>query len=407
MRLRGNADFSRFAVANAVTQAGTQVTFVALPLAAVLTLDAGSFQLGLLTAAQMIAFLLVGLPAGVWVDRLRRRPILVWTDLIRGFALLSVPVAAWLGVLSLVQLYLVALVIGFCTVFFDVAHMSFLPAVVGKDGLERGNSVLEATSRVSMLAGPGLGGLLVQWLTAPFALLADAVSYLASGVLLSRVRVRETPAPKQPGRRLRREMAEGIRYVVAEPVLRVVALLGALVQLGNGIWAVGQPLYLIKELGVGAGLYGLMLSVAAVGGLAGAAFSTRITARFGVGRTMAGAAGMVTVLYLPMTLVAGGWWLVLFPVFNLLAGAAGVVFNITQVSYRQRTTPEHLLGRVNASMRFLMWSAVPIGGLLGGALGEWGGGRVVFVTGVLLVAVANLPAVLARSIRRLDLAPTP
>ncbi|MBB5076852.1 MFS family permease [Nonomuraea endophytica] len=394
-------------MANAVTQAGTQVTFVALPLAAVLTLDAGSFQLGLLTAAQMIAFLLVGLPAGVWVDRLRRRPILVWTDLIRGFALLSVPVAAWLGVLSLVQLYLVALVIGFCTVFFDVAHMSFLPAVVGKDGLERGNSVLEATSRVSMLAGPGLGGLLVQWLTAPFALLADAVSYLASGVLLSRVRVRETPAPKQPGRRLRREMAEGIRYVVAEPVLRVVALLGALVQLGNGIWAVGQPLYLIKELGVGAGLYGLMLSVAAVGGLAGAAFSTRITARFGVGRTMAGAAGMVTVLYLPMTLVAGGWWLVLFPVFNLLAGAAGVVFNITQVSYRQRTTPEHLLGRVNASMRFLMWSAVPIGGLLGGALGEWGGGRVVFVTGVLLVAVANLPAVLARSIRRLDLAPTP
>ncbi|MFD9942545.1 MFS transporter [Nonomuraea sp. NPDC059023] len=407
MRLRGNADFSRFAVANAVTQAGTQVTFVALPLAAVLTLDAGPFQLGLLTAAEMIAFLLVGLPAGVWVDRLRRRPILVWTDLIRGFALLSIPVAAWLGVFSLVQLYLVALVIGFCTVFFDVAHMSFLPAVVGKDGLERGNSVLEATSRISMLAGPGLGGLLVQWLTAPFALLADAVSYLASGVLLSRVRVRETPAPKQAGRRLRREVAEGVRYVVAEPVLRVIALLGALVQLGNGIWFVGQPLYLIKELGVGAGLYGLMLSVGAVGGLAGAAFSTRIIARFGVGRTITGTAAVVMVLNLPLTLVADGWRLALFPAFTLLAGAIGVVFNITQVSYRQRTTPEHLLGRVNASMRFLMWSAVPIGGLLGGALGEWAGGRAVFVTGVLLVAAAHLPVVLSRPIRHLNLTPTP
>ncbi|MFI6298087.1 MFS transporter [Nonomuraea sp. NPDC050790] len=402
MRRRTSGDFPKFAVANAVTQAGTQVTFVALPLAAVLTLDAGSFQLGLLTAAEMIAFLLVGLPAGVWVDRLRRRPILVWTDLIRGLALLSVPIAAWLGVLSLVQLYLVALVIGFCTVFFDVAHMSFLPAVVGRDGLERGNSVLEATSRVSMLAGPGLGGLLVQWLTAPVALLADAISYLASGVLLSRVRAEETPAPRQAGRRLRKEVAEGIRYVAGEPVLRVVAVLGALAQLGNGVWNVGQPLYLIRELGVGAGLYGLMLSAAAAGGLAGAAFATRITARFGAGRTMAGTAAVAMLLYLPLTLVADGWRLALFPAFMVPAGALSVVFNITQVSYRQRTTPEHLLGRVNASMRFLMWSAVPVGGLLGGALGEWSGGRAVFVTGVLLVAAAHLPVVLSRTIRHLD-----
>ncbi|WP_157250890.1 MFS transporter [Nonomuraea typhae] len=394
MQLRGNADFARFAVANAVTQAGTQVTLVALPLAAVLTLSAGSWELGLLTAAEMAAFLIVGLPAGVWVDRLRRRPILVWTDLVRGLALLSVPAAALLGVLTLVQLYLVALVIGFCTVFFDVAHMSFLPAVISRDRLERGNSVIEVTSRVSMLAGPGLGGVAVQWLTAPFALLADAVSYLLSGALLSRVRAQERPAPKGERRRLRQEVAEGLGYVAREPVLRVIAVLGALVQLGNGVLNVGQPLYLIKDLGVGAGVYGLILSVAAAGGLLGAVITPRVTARFGPGRAMAGSCLVVMAAYLPATLVAGGWTLVILPVSYAVAGMAGVVFGINQLSYRQRTTPEHLLGRVNASMRFLMWSALPIGGLLGGALGEWAGARPLFVIGVLLVAIAHLPAVM-------------
>lgn len=396
MRLWGNADFSRFAVANAVTQMGTQVTLVALPLAAVLTLDAGAFQLGLLTAAEMVAFLLIGLPAGVWVDRMRRRPVLVWTDLVRGAALLSIPAAGWLGVLSLPQLYAVALVVGFCTVFFDVAHMSLLPAIIDKDQLERGNSVLQATSTVSTLAGPGLGGALVQALTASFALLADAVSYLFSAALLAGVRVQETPAPKPERRRLRQEVAEGVRHVVGDPLLRRIALLGALVQLGNGIWNVGQPLYLVKELGLGAGGYGVMLSIAALGSLLGAALATRVTARFGTGRTMVGAALLTGVLTLPVALTAGGWRLALYPLFMVLSGMPAAVFGITQLSYRQRTTPEHLLGRVNASMRFLMWSALPVGGLAGGALGAWAGGQVVFITGVLVVAAAHLPVILYR-----------
>ncbi|MBF8190797.1 MFS transporter, partial [Nonomuraea sp. K274] len=204
-------DFRRFVWANGVTQMGTQVTIVALPLTALLVLDAGAFELGLLSAVQMAAFLLIGLPAGVWVDRWRRRPVLIWSDLARGLAVVSIPVAAWFGGLTLPHLYAVAAVLGVGTVFFDVAQMSFLPAIVPKERLERANSGLEVTRNVSVLAGPGVGGWLVTALTAPFALLADAVAYLASALLLSGITATEShhrtndaparPAADRPPRR--------------------------------------------------------------------------------------------------------------------------------------------------------------------------------------------------------------
>lgn len=401
--MRFSRDFTRFAAANAVTQLGTQITFVALPLTAMLALNAGAFQLGLLTAAEMIAFLVIGLPVGVWVDRMRRRPILVWADLIRGLALLTIPAAAWLHVLSLAQLYGVALAVGFCTVFFDVAHMSFLPSIVTKEQLERGNSILQTTITSSTLVGPGLGGALVNLVTAPIAILADAVSYLVSGLLLWRVRAEERlPAPARERRNLRREVVEGIRQVAGDPVLRTIAILGGFVQLGNGVWNVGQPLYLIKDLGVAPGVYGLMISIAVAGSLVGATYAPRVIARFGTGRAMVGSSLLTAVFYLPVALTAQGWRLALFPAFLLLSGLPSMVFNIAQISYRQRTTPEHLLGRVNASMRFLMWSALPVGGLIGGALGEWAGGRTVFVTGALLIAAAHVPVILSRRMLHLD-----
>ncbi|MBN6053392.1 MFS transporter, partial [Nonomuraea sp. RK-328] len=409
--MRSNPDFLRFVWANGVTQIGTQVTAVALPLAAVLALDAGALELGLLAAAQMAAFLLVGLPAGVWVDRVRRLPVLVWSDLVRGLALATVPAAAWAGVLTLPHLYAVALVLGFGTVFFDVAHMSVLPAIVPEDRLERGNGALEVTRNVSLLAGPGVGGWLVNLLTAPVALLADSVSYLASALLLSRVRAEEpriraeeprVPAGERPARRerrLRREMAEGLTFVVREPVLRRVAVAGALVMAANSICAVGFPLYLVKELGVGPGRYGLLLSGAACGALAGAALVPRLTARFGTGATLYGSAVLATVLYLPALATGPGWRLAFLPAAGALFGAASSVFGVTQLSHRQRVTPGHLLGRVNAAMRFLMWGAFPLGGLLGGALGERVGGYTVFAVGIAALGVAHLAVATAPRIR--------
>ncbi|MEV1170041.1 MFS transporter [Nonomuraea sp. NPDC049784] len=398
-------DFWRFVWANGVTQMGTQVTVVALPLAALLTLDAGAFQLGLLSAAQMLAFLLIGLPAGVWVDRARRRPILIWSDVARGVALLSIPVAAWLDVLTLPHLYVVALMLGVGTVFFDVAHMSFLPAIVPKERLERGNGLLEVTRNVSLLAGPGVGGWAVAVFTAPIALLADAVSYLFSALLLSGVRAQEHPMRGERGL-LRHEVAEGIKFVAGEPVLRRIAAGGALAMAANSVCTVGLPLYLIKQLGVGSAQYGLLLSAAAVGSLVGAALVARVTARFGTGRTLYGSAVLATLLYLPALATGPGWRLLIFPVASSLFGVASSIFGIAQLSYRQRITPDHLLGRVNASMRFLMWGAVPLGGLAGGALGEWLGGHAVFAAGVALLGLSHLAVATSPAIMKAPATPS-
>ncbi|MEV0996322.1 MFS transporter [Nonomuraea sp. NPDC050202] len=394
---RGN--FGRMVWSNGISGFGTQVTIVALPLTAVLTLQASAFQLGLLSAVQTAAFLLIGLPAGVWVDRLRRRPILVRADLVRGVLLLTVPAAAWMGVLTLPHLYAVALVLGVGAVFFDVAHMSFLPAVVPKARLEQANGRLEVTRQVSVLAGPGAGGWLVSALTAPFALLADAVAYLASGLLLSRVRVEERPRPPQR-RPLRADVREGITFVIREPVLNRVALGGALTRIALGVCAVGYPLYLVVDLGVDATTYGLLLSAPAVGALVGAPLVARMTRRHGVGPTLYGSAVLVIALQLPAVATGPGWRLLFFPVASALAAAAAVVFNVAQLSYRQRITPEPLLGRVNASMRFLMWGTTPLGGLAGGVLGEWLGGHGVFVAGVALLGLSYLAIVTAPAIRR-------
>ncbi|MGW3348427.1 MFS transporter [Nonomuraea rubra] len=394
---RGN--FGRLVWSNGISSFGTQVTTVALPLTAVLTLQAGAFELGLLSAVQSAAFLLIGLPAGVWVDRLRRRPILVRADLVRGALLLTVPAAAWLGVLTLPHLYAVALVLGVGAVFSDVAHMSFLPAVVPKERLEQANGRLEVTRQVSVLAGPGAGGWLVSVLTAPFALLADAIGYLVSGLLLSGVRVEERPRPPER-RRLWADVREGLTFVIREPVLNRVALGGALTRIALGVCAVGYPLYLVVDLGVGATAYGLLLSAPAVGALVGAPLVARVTLRHGVGPTLYGSAALVLLLQLPALATGPGWRLLIFPVASALAAVAGVIFNVAQLSYRQRITPEHLLGRVNASMRFLMWGTTPLGGLAGGVLGEWLGGYGVFAAGVALLGLSYLAIVTTPAIRR-------
>ncbi|GII52812.1 MFS transporter [Planotetraspora thailandica] len=397
-----DTSFRFFLGADAISQFGTQITLVALPLVAVLTLDASPFQIGVLTAAEMAAFLLIGLPAGVWVDRLRRRPILIWSDLLRAAALLSVPIAVALDAMTLPHLYAVALLMGIGAVFFDVAHMSFLPSLVGKDDLLKGNGTLETLRNTAVLSGPALGGWLVHALSAPVALLADAVSYLVSALLLGGVRAEETIAPVAERRRLREEIGEGVRHVAGHPVLRRIAWVGALTMLSNGIWAVAQPIFLIKTLGVGPGIYGLLLSGGAVGGLIGAVLAPRIADRFGVGRALYGGAAMAALVILISPLAAEGWRLALFPLGCLLSGIGAAVFGINQLSYRQRITPEHLLGRMNASMRFLMWGAMPIGGLLGGALGEIFNAHTVLWVATVGVTVAHLPVLASRKILRLQ-----
>ncbi|KAB8181254.1 MFS transporter [Microbispora catharanthi] len=397
-------DFRRYAGADAISKFGSEVSLVALPLTAALTLHASPFQVGLLTAAEMVAFLLVGLPAGAWVDRMRRRPVLVAADVVRALALLSIPAAAVPGVLDLPQLYAVALVNGLCTVFFDVAHQSYLPSIVGREDLARGHGTLAANQSLAQLAGPGIGGWLVQALTAPIAVVADALSYAGSALLLLGVRADEKPGGRdvRGGGRLWSEIAEGLLFVAGQPVLRRVAAVGALMMLSFGLWSATVPLYLVREVGTSPGAYGTLLSAGAVGGVAGAWLAPRVAARLGTGRAMYAAAWAATVCTAPLALTAAGPRLLILPVALAAAGVATTVFSVAQGAYRQSICPPHLLGRLSATMRFLMWGPTPLGGLLAGTLGQLAGVRVAFWAACGAYTLAHLPVLLAPRIREVS-----
>lgn len=374
MSLFRHADFRRLWVADTISQVGTQVTVIALPLVAVLFLDATTFEVGLLTAAQFAAFLLVGLPAGAWVDRMRRRPLMVAADLARALLLGSIPLAAWLGALTMTQLYAVALLVGVGTVFFDVSYQSYLPGLVGREGLVEGNAKLQASQSVSQVGGPTLGGVLVQAFTAPYALLADAASFLCSAALLSRIR-RPEPRPEPATRHLRREIGEGLRFVLGHRVLRAMAGCTGTWNFWFGAFDALIVVFLVRDVGISAGAIGVLFSLGSIGALIGAVLADRVTRRVGQARVVwvSAIVGALLALLLPVT--TGGAGLAWFVIGFFFFSGAVVVYNVATVSFRQLLCPDRLLGRMNATMRFLVWGTMPIGGLVGGALGSWLGVR--------------------------------
>jgi len=355
-----------------VSQIGSQVTLLALPLTAVLTLRATPFQMGVLRALQYSPALLIGLFAGVYIDRLRRRPLLIGADIGRALLLGSIPVVALLGWLGMSYLYGVSFLVGALTVLFEVAYLAFLPSLVGREQLVDANGKFEASSAAARIAGPGLGGLLVQLLTAPLAIAADAASFVVSVVCLALVRTPEPPPPPAAKRAMRREIGEGLRVVARHPILRASIMTSGTVNFFSAILNSLFVLYLSRSLGVSPEGIGLLFLVAAVGGLLGAIVAGRVSQRFGLGRT----------ILLGMLFLAGGWLFVpllpagmplLLPVLMVCGavGAAGDSFyNINVVSLRQGLIPDRLLGRVSASSRFIIWGAQPFGALLGGVLGE-------------------------------------
>lgn len=361
------------------------MTALALPLAAVLVVHASTFQVGLLTTATYTAFLGIGLPVGVWVDRLRRRPVMIGADLLRAAVLVSVPVAAALGDLTLAQLYLVALIHGAGTVFFDVAYMSYLPGLVGRERLVEGNAKLQVSQSVAQVSGPTLGGFLVGLLTAPVAFLADAASFLVSVASVITIRQPE-PAPKRPeARSLRRETGEGLRFVFGHPVLRMIAGATATDNLFTSAFMAIAVVFLVRQVGLSAGLIGVLSSAAAAGGVVGAFSATWLARRMGSARIIWLALGSSApfALLVPLTFPGPGLALYAGGAFAMSLGA--IVYNVNQASFRQMLCPTRLLGRVNATMRFVVWGTLPVGGLLGGLLGGWLGNR-----GGLWVAVAGI-----------------
>jgi MFS family permease len=361
-------DFRLLWTGQTVSQLGTSASRVAAPLVAVTVLHASALQVSLLSAAAWLPWLVIGILAGTLVDRLPRRPILVGCDLLCAALMLSAPIAAWLGLLTVGQLLLVLLLVGVCDVFSSTAGQVYIPAVVEADGLAAANARLHGGASAAGVAGPGAAGLLAHLGGAVTALFADALSYVVSAVCLLRMRTRDRVAP-DPGREPMLAAARtGLRFAARDPYLRVLAGYGGLSNLALTAFQAIMVVFLVRTVGFGAGLVGLVLTLGSLGGVLGAAVSGRLSRRFGSARALLGCELAAGVFALLMPLTTAGWgatWLIVGD-FGLAAGV--VAGNVINGSFRQRYCPPELLGRVTATMRVLNYGTMPLAAVLGGTL---------------------------------------
>ncbi|WP_327737907.1 MFS transporter [Streptomyces nojiriensis] len=396
MSLLKNPEFRLFWGAQTVSMVGTNMTRVAIPLLAAGALSATPFQMGLLQAAQTIAFLLVGLPAGVYVDRSRRRPILIVCDLLRAVLMAAILLGFLFDLVTFAGLLAVTLLVGLATAFFEIAYQSYIPVVVGRDNLIEGNARLESTNAVSRLAGPTLGGGLVQLAGAVATVSVQAAAHVVSAFLLSRIRTPEAVPERAERRHMKAEISEGLRFVLRDPVFRAITGSAATY---NFFYAVSLPLVmllLVDEMGLSGTAVGLLMAVSGVGGVLGASFAGRLARRFGQVRAMWVSYLLTVPTALLIPFAESGWQSLLFagPWFAMSFGI--VVYNVGQVSIRQQLCPPELLGRMNASVRFLVWGILPLGSITGGALGEWLGIRGALLVGGVGMSAGVLWLVLSR-----------
>jgi len=382
-----HSDFLKLWSAETISQFGTQIGALALPFVAILVLDSSAFEVALLSTIEFLPFILFTLPAGVWVDRFRRRPILIGSDFGRAALYATIPAAYVADVLSIWQLYTVGFLVGICTVFFDVAYQSYLPSLVQRDQIIDGNSKLEISRSVAQIGGPGLSGAIVQVFTAPYAVLVDAVSFVSSGLFLLRIEKEEAPVERTaeaPKPSLWPELKEGLRFVLGNPNLRAQAGCTATSNLFSMFVFAIVIVFAVRELGLSAGVIGLVLSLGSAGSLVAAFTATRISRRFGIGPTTIAVAllwgpGMLLLAFAP----AGNEAIPFLVLSQLIFGFTAVVYNIVQVSYRQAICPPRLQGRMNSVMRFIVWGTIPIGALAGGALGTLVGLRETILIGAI------------------------
>lgn len=367
-------DFVKLWSAQTISQFGDEVTGLALPLVAIITLGATPLEIGILGTFQFLPFILLTIPAGVWVDRMRRKPILIGADIGRALLLTSIPVAFIGGWLSIPQLYIVGFAVGCLEVFFDVAYQSYLPAVVERDQLTEGNAKLELSSSASSVIGPGVAGFLVELVRAPFAILFDALSYLGAVVMLLFIRRPEVPPTPHdvstgPRPSMRTEAIEGLRYVLGHRYLRNIAACTGTLNLFGNIGGVILLIYIINELGITAGTVGIIFAIANLGALLGALTAERLARWIGIGPTIVWSAFISAFALIPVAIAPREAPVPYLVASGIIGAATAVIYNVNQVSLRQAITPERMLGRMNATMRFIVWGTMPIGSIAGGILG--------------------------------------
>jgi MFS family permease len=420
-----NTDFLKLWAGQTVSLVGSQFTLLALPLAAILLFEATAFQVGVLTSVEFVPFLLFGLPVGVWVDRVRRKPLLVMADAGRFVVLGTIPLAYAFGVLTLAHLYAAAFLTGVGTVIFDVAYGAYLPSVVPRQQLVDGNAKLETSRAGAQLAGPGLAGLVVGALRAPSAILVDAWSYLVSVVSLLLIRRREpdplaepnptvapnptadpTPAAAPASGSIRREIGEGIRHVVRHPLIRPIAICTGTLNLFSMMSEAVLLLFAVRSLGMSPGLIGVVLTVGNVGFLIGAPLASASGRRLGVGPTLIGAAVLLGLGTIVVPLASRETAVAVLVAGGTISAFGGVLYNVNARSLIQTITPDRALGRVIATTRFIVWGTIPLGSLLGGVLGTQIGLRLtLWIAGIGELA-AFIPPLLS-PVRALHAMPEP
>jgi MFS family permease len=388
-------DFLKLWVGDTISQFGSQISFLAIPLTAAVLLGAAPFEMGLLGTIEMLPFLLISLPAGVWVDRLPRRRMLISGDLVRAVALGTIPTIWFLqrDLLGMPWLYLVAIVGGTATVFFDAAYQAYLPSLVERSQLIEGNTKLEISRSTAQLTGPGFAGVLISLLSAPLTIALDSVSFAISALsvgLIGKVEPRPDPKPADQAGGMIAEIREGLGVITGSPILRSIAACTSTSNLGTSIAFAAIFIFLTKDLQLDAARIGVIFAIGNVGGLVGALIAGRVPKVVGTGPAIVGSALFGSAL---LWLNAAATPQTAFPILiltGLMTQIGNQVYNINQVSLRQAITPDRLQGRMNASMRFIVWGTIPVGAFTGGILGTVIGVRQGLLVGSIIALTAWL-----------------
>ena len=381
-----HGDFMKLWIGQTISELGSRITLIGLPIVAVQTLNATPAQMGLLAALSGFASLIFGLPVGAWVDRVRRRPVMIGADIARAALLVTIPVAAGQGMLTLHYLYIVAAVSGVLAICFDVAYQSYVPSLVDRDHVLEANSKLALTTATAEVAGPAITGMLIQWISAPVAILWDAVSFLCSAACVALVRKPEPPPSPPEATHFKTEILAGLHFIWTHRALRALAGRSVTIYLFFGFFASLYLLYALRELHQGAALLGIVIATGGIGNMCGALFAERVSNRFGMRRTFIYSSLALAASSTLIPLASGPVWrgAAFLMVSQLIGDCAMVIFMTNEISFRQQVTPDERLGRVNAAMQILSRGVLPIGALAGGIIAGITGLR-----GAMAIAVAG------------------
>jgi MFS family permease len=372
-RLWSHADFLKLWTGQSISELGSQVSVLAIPWLAAVGLHVNPIEFSLLEVLSFLPFILFALPAGVWVDRLRRRPILIASDSARAILLMLIPILWAAGALRIWNLLALQFLIGGFTVFFDVGYQAYLPALVERADLVDANSKLYLTSSVANVAGPSVSGGLIAAITAPYAILADALSFVVSAVFVLRIHHDEVLPERDAGEahpRMWPQLKEGLAWVIRNRHLRAIAASSANFNLCFNIVLAAFLLYAVRSLHLSAIELGAVFAVGSAGAVCGALVANRIQESIGIGPTIVSSAVLLSTGSIAFPLAPRSFAIPVLMFGYGLLSVGVVIYTVAQVSFRQAITPERLQGRMSAAMRWIVWGAIPLGTLIGGAIGQ-------------------------------------